>query len=558
MNKLSFPNPIFIREETEYLNDGWLFSYDNVTWQPIRVPYAPESILSGIGNTDFIRNCYYKKKFTYTKKKEGALLYFGAVDYKAVVYLNGMCVGMHIGGHTTFSLDITAYVQEGENELFLIINDETVNSQAHGKQSFQKDSWGCFYTRTTGIWQNVWLEHVSKQKVREFYFYPSIKDTSVTVDLITNGNGRYAITVEYDGKKVGFAEGEMKYREKVKIPLNEAHLWALGKGEIYDVILQFEEDTVYSYFGLREVEYKGYDFYLNGEKIYQKLVLDQGYFPDGIMTAPSVEAMEADIDRGLRLGFNGARLHQKIFDPKMIYLCDKKGYMTWGEMPSWGVDYSTLGNVGQFITEWEEAMKRDFNHPSIILWCPLNEVWGALTTHDQKRDIRFIDAVYQFTKLFDTTRPVIDVSGGHHGNQTDVFDFHCYEGLEKLKQCFDELTNEDKIQVQFLDCIGEESHYKKGCPVLISECGGAVLKTELQEGGWGYREGETDADAFVENYEKLIALITDCKKISGFCYTQLYDIEQEQNGFYRYDRSDKLTEKQKDKIREINAKYPKN
>ena len=203
MNKLSFPNPIFIRKETEYLNDGWLFSYDNVTWQPIRVPYAPESVLSGIGNTDFIRNCYYKKKFTYTKKKEGVLLYFGAVDYKTVVYLNGVCVGMHIGGHTTFSLDITAYVQEGENELFLIVNDETANCQAHGKQSFQKDSWGCFYTRTTGIWQNVWLEHVSKQKIREFYFYPSVKNTSVAVDLITNGNGRYAITVEYNGKKVG-------------------------------------------------------------------------------------------------------------------------------------------------------------------------------------------------------------------------------------------------------------------------------------------------------------------------------------------------------------------
>ena len=556
MDKLSFPNPIFIREETEYLNDGWLFSYDNETWQPICVPYAPESVLSGIGNTDFIRNCYYKKKFVYTKKSESVLLYFGAVDYQTAVYLNGVCVGMHVGGHTTFYFDVSAYVQDGENEIFLIVHDETANSQAHGKQSFQKDSWGCFYTRTTGIWQNVWLEHTPKQRIREFYFYPSVKNASLSVDFVTNGNGAYSVSVFYDGREVGAASGEMKYRERIEIPLSETHLWSVGNGTLYDVVLRFEKDTVHSYFGLREVEYRGYDFYVNGEKIYQKLVLDQGYFPDGIMTAPSVSAMEADIDRGLRLGFNGARLHQKIFDPKMLYLCDKKGYLTWGEMPSWGVDYSTLGCVGQFLAEWEEAMKRDFNHPSIVLWCPLNEVWGALTTHDQKRDVRFIDAVYQFTKLFDTTRPVIDVSGGHHGNKTDVFDFHCYESLENLKKHFDRLTEEDKIEVQFLSPAGEDSKYKKGCPVIISECGGGVLQTELQEGGWGYLDGEKDADAFVENYGKLMALIADCKKISGFCYTQLYDIELEQNGFYRYDRSDKLSEEQKDKIKAFNEKYP--
>ena len=555
MNKLSFPNPIFIRKETEYFNDGWLFSYDNISWQPINVPYAPESILSGIGNKDFIKNCYYKKKFIYKKQSESLLIYFGAIDYKSVIYVNGVCAGMHIGGYTTFSLDITDLIVEGENEIFIIVNDETVNSQAHGKQSFKKESFECFYTRTTGIWQNVWLEHCSKQRIREFYIYPNIKNNSIDIDLITTGIGNYSINVEYMGKSVGACSGNIKYRDLIHVSLSESHFWSIGNGNLYDAIIKYENDTVYSYFGLREIEYKGYNFYLNGEKVYQKLVLDQGYFPDGIMTAPSVDAMEKDIDRGLELGFNGARLHQKIFDPKMLYLCDKKGYLTWAEMPSWGVDYSTLGSVGQFISEWEEALKRDFNHPSIIMLCPLNEVWGALTTHDQKRDIRFIDAVYQFTKLFDKTRPVIDVSGGHHGSNTDVFDFHCYEGLDKLKIHFDELERDDKIEVQFLTCAGETSKYKKGSPVIISECGGSVLKTELKDDGWGYREGEKDADAFVENYEKLIKLITNCSKISGFCYTQLYDIEQEQNGFYHYDRTDKLTNEQKQKIKIINQKY---
>lgn len=317
-----------------------------------------------------------------------------------------------------------------------------------------------------------------------------------------------------------------------------------------------------TYFGLREVRYDGYKFLLNDAETYQKFVLDQGYYPDGIYTAPNVESMQKDIDLGLRLGFNGARLHQKVFDPRFLYLCDKAGYMVWGEFPSWGVDYSNTKCLGQFLSEWEEAVMRDFNHPSIITWCPLNEVWGA-DDKRKKRDVKCVDAIYAFTKTLDPTRPVVDASGGHHGKTTDLFDFHCYKSVRELKEYLDRIQQEDIVAIPLLDCEGEPSSYRKGMPLNLSECGGisfgfvgaeSATETANRENAWGYGKGETDGDAFVERYRELIELIYRYDKLSGFCYTQLYDIEQEQNGFYYYDRTDKLTERQKDLICQINQR----
>ena len=239
--------------------------------------------------------------------------------------------------------------------------------------------------------------------------------------------------------------------------------------------------------------------------------------------------------------------------------------MVWGEFPGWGVDYHDLAGVGQFLNEWEEALSRDFNHPCIVTWCPLNEAWGAWDDAKKKRDVRYIDIVYNFTKIYDVTRPCVDVSGGHHGHKTDLYDFHCYESTDNLRKYLALLDDKDVLEVPLLYCKGERLRYKKGIPVNISEFGGIALgvKTDetntVNEGAvqseetWGYGKGEQDGGAFVKRYEELAKLLFSCKKLSGFCYTQLYDVEQEQNGFYDYHRNDKLTAEQKRAIRKING-----
>ena len=568
MERINYPNPQRIRKETVLLNGTWGFSYNGQDWQEITVPFCPESELSGIGNTDFIPKCYYKRKFFIDASNGDVLLCFGAVDYYCRVYVNGLYVGQHRGGYTSFSFIITPFVTDGENEIYIEIFDEELTGRARGKQSYKKQSFGCFYTRITGIWQDVWLEYAPKAEIENFYFYPHIEKNTVSVQLEVRSVGNYNIDVFYGDKLVGNARGEIAYKTMVEIPLSETHLWEVGDAKLYDVVITCNQDTVYTYFGMREVEYKGYDFLINGKRVYQKLVLDQGYCPDGICTSPSVQAMQKDIQLGLDLGFNGARLHQKVFQPQFLYLCDVMGYMVWGEFASWGVDYSNMDECGDFLSQWTEVITRDFNHPSIITWCPLNEAWGDLKDERKKRDVRFIDAVYSYTKLLDTTRPCIDVSGGHHGHNTDLYDFHCYCEIEKIRSVIDVLENQDILDVPMLYAKGEQFCYKKNLPVNFSECGGFTFGIQATTGvtecggdisiqneeSWGYGVGEADADGFIRRYDELITAIAGSKKISGFCYTQLYDVEQEQNGFYHYDRSDKLTAEQKEMIRQINNK----
>lgn len=579
-NKMNYPDPIRQRKKYTILDEGWEFSLDKENWKTIHVPFCPQSQLSGIGYTDFIRQCFYRKTFQYKKNEECIMLHFGAVDYQAVVYVNKNYVGTHTGGYTPFAFDITRWLAEGENEIELTVYDANENI-AFGKQSYKQNSFGCFYTRTTGIWQTVWLEYIPDKHIREFYFYPDIDACAIEVELLTTHCGQYEICVSYEGESVGTAAGSMEYKACVRIPLSQKKLWDLGEGNLYDVEIRFEEDTVWSYFGLRRVEYQGYKFLLNGREVFQKLVLDQGYYPDGLYTAPSEAAMRQDIERGLRLGFNGIRLHQKVFEPKYLYLCDKLGCMVWEEYPGWGIDYSNLDGLGQFLAEWQETLKRDFNHPSIIHWCPLNEVWGDWNAPKKKPDIRFIETVYEFTKRFDATRPCVDVSGGFHGKHTDLYDFHCYESVDKIQEYLERLEKDGILDVPLLSSSGLSTDYCDGQPVQLSEYGGISLrkKQESAQGGepvneqakknmvctvnegavqseeaWGYGEGESDAEAFVKRYCELTEMILQYKKLSGYCYTQLYDIEQEVNGFYRYDRSDKLTETQKDQIRECQQK----
>lgn len=559
MLRTECPNPQFSREGITILNGKWKFYSANVPGaSEIEVPFAPESKLSGVNYTDFINDCEYSRMFTAEAPGENERLFvrFGAVNYEAIVYVNGVRAGLHRGGYTPFGFDISGLVKSGENEIRVVVRNDVTENVPTGKQSAKRESFGCFYTRVTGIWQPVWLERTPANYVRSLKFFPDVEKCVVTAEVVGEGEGEAEIAVTYDGKPVGEAKGYVKYRKSFEIALGEKHLWEAGNGRLYDVKVRYCGDEVTSYFGLREVRYDGMKFMLNGVSVFQRLVLDQGYYPDGLYTAPDDASMIRDVELGLRLGFNGARLHQKVFDPRFLYHCDRAGYMVWGEFPSWGVDYENLEALGTVAGEWTETVERDFNHPSIITWCPLNETWESLKDARKVRDVRFIDSIYALTKTLDPTRPCVDVSGGYHGHDTDLYDFHDYLDPETLAKHLKALDERDELIMDKVYAPGfaEENdlRYEKGLPLNASEYGGVSYATS-SENGWGYRRcgGESE---YVDCYVRLTSMLLDAKKLSGFCYTQLYDVEQEQNGLYAYDRHSKFGSDAEERIRECNLK----
>lgn len=575
--RTEYPNPQFRRESFECLNGVWEFEIGTATGKTnvplsstIEVPFCPESKLSGIGVTDFIPDCIYSKIIFVTEEdfKRRLVLHCGAIDHQATVYLNGIKICSHVGGYTPFEAELNTAAKVGENRLTIIVHDDTREKILSGKQSGKRESFGCFYTRTTGIWQTVWLERTPKNYIRSFRFYPDEKNNCLGAEVETEGAGTVSLHIFYEGREVGFAEGETIFRKRFRISLSERHLWEIGNGQLYDVEISFGADKVYSYFGLRSVAYDGYRFLLNGKSVFQRLVLDQGYYFDGIYTAPSVQNMKEDIALSQSLGFNGARLHQKLFEPLFLYECDKAGYMVWGEYASWGIGYDNLKELGAFLIEWREAIERDFNHPCIVQWCPLNETWENLDDCTKTRDIRFVEAVYAFTKALDETRPCVDVSGGYHGRYTDLFDFHCYHAPEKLSQYLEAIERDGILLADTLYPAEREegTTYRSGQPINVSEYGGVAYSPDgcalglqgtmpcvQEENAWGYSACK-DEETFVEQYIKITEQFLACNKISGFCYTQLYDIEQEQNGLFTYGRKRKLSDAAVLAIKNCNTK----
>ena len=579
MYRPEHPNPQFERANYENLNGPWEFSYGKVYGREnvalndfiIEVPFCPESELSGVHNTDFITDCVYSRLIDVQENDlSGRLvLHFGAVDYKAEVYVNGVKAGEHEGGYTAFEIEITPFVKVGKNRITIAVHDDINENVPSGKQSAKRESFGCFYTRVTGIWQTVWLERTPKAYVKSVKFYPDIIKGSVKVELITEGTATTDITVNFDGREMGSASGDGYYRHEYEIKLSEKYLWGVGRGEIYDVIIKFGDDVVKSYFGLRKVEYKNGKFLLNGKSAFQRLVLEQGYYPDGIYTAPSVDCIDRDIMSALSLGFNGLRLHQKVFDQRYLYECDRLGVMVWGEYASWGVRYSDISALGRFIGEWTEVVEQNFDHPCIVTWCPLNEVWNDLEDCGKGRDIRFVESVYETTKLLDPTRPCVDTSGGHHGKHTDLFDFHCYFTCEQMSAVIDALTNKNELAVPSLygaEAQSENALYDGVSPLHVSEYGGMAYRIAecadearkeiacvQNADAWGYSAYKNEDD-FIEQYVRITERIMNCEKLCGMCYTQLYDVEQERNGLYTYDRRRKFSDSATERIRECNSR----
>ncbi len=555
------PKPQFERESWLNLNGVWQFEIDNgksgearglckpdaVLKDKILVPFCPESKLSGIENTDFMYGVWYKRTVNLTEEQcAGRIaIHFGAVDYKATLFVNGKKVGEHKGGYISFVMDITEFVIAGENIITLFAEDDTRDNQIpSGKQSTKYGSHGCYYTRTTGIWQTVWLEFTPKSYIKSVKFYPDYKKGEVTVFAELVGEGDFTANATYEGKPMAeFCEPDARGRIQFTLRLNEIHLWEIGKGRLYDVAFTFGVDAVKSYFGLRNVELKGQKFLLNGKSLFQRTVLDQGFYPDGIYTAPTDEALKNDILLSLSCGFNGARPHEKIFEERYFYHADKLGYITWGEYPDWMLNANIGDNIYSILPEWLEEIERDFNHPSIIGWCPRNEVWSrayhnSAFAEPHKESIALL---YDVTKAVDPTRPCIDTSGGFHF-KTDIYDVHDYEQDPKV---FD--NRYGKIS----DGIMTEHPFNKnqipytGEPVFFSEYGGIAWfakcdKEKDYEKAWGYGNGPKTEEEFIERFTALTEALMENPGLMGLCYTQLTDVEQEKNGLFTYERQPKF------------------
>ena len=549
------PRPDAFRDNWATLNGEWQFEIDEAgdgearglisgkdLATKITVPFCPESKLSGIGHYDLMKNVWYRRAFELPAAMRGqrVLLHFGGVDYQTWVWVNGQIVGTHVGGNVSFSFDITPFLREGSNELVVRAFDDTASgNQPTGKQTHTVSE-GCSYTRTTGIWQPVWLEAVGTSYVESFSVVPDPDRSRVLIDAAVNGDAAdLTLKVEAfaNGQPVGADARPVAWRDNhFVVDLSQKTLWEPGAPFLYDLKFTLTRagkpvDTVASYFGLRKVSLEGRAVLINGKRVFQRLILDQGFYPDGVWTAPSDGELKADIERSLAAGYNGARLHQKVFEPRFLYWADKLGYLVWGEFPNWGFNYQAT-NYANYINEWTEVLQRDRNHPAIIGWCPFNESGSNAGELQQ--------IIWHETKVIDPSRPVLETSGWRHTlPQPEMKDDHDYNQVPaSFKQRWLEyFSGASDLQLPARYGIAAASQQNRGVPFMVSEFGGIGWSTE---GGWGYGSGPKTIEEFYTRYEGLCAALLDNPDMFGFCYTQLTDVEQEKNGLYYYDRRPKF------------------
>lgn len=561
MKRIAYPRPEFERDNWVNLNGEWEFRFDfgNSGEQQefykseyfddtIIVPFCPESKLSKIGYTDFIGACWYRKTVNVQKKEnERILLNFEAAYYHTVVYINSVKVGFHDGGYTPFSFDITDYVNDGENVIIVNCQGDSRNPvQPSGKQSNKYASYGCSYTRSTGIWQTVWLETVPDTYLLKTFLDPDVSSKTLGVRLYYPNNNQKCITLtaKLNGETVSTktVNTTSKFISTV-LDFDCVETWSIETPTLYDLYIETKSgdltDTVKSYFGMRDVTLDKIGLRINDKPVFMRLVLDQGYYPDGIYTAPEDDDLLNDIIISQDIGFNGARLHQKVFERRFLYEADKHGYIVWGEYPNWGFDITRDDGLQYYLTEWLESVERDYNHPALIGWCPFNETWDV---NGRQQNDTVLLKIYEETKRFDPKRPVIDTSGNYHV-KTDIYDIHDYQqNTEMYTERYKKFEGNDVF-----DNYSKRQSYA-GEPYFISEYGG--IKWADPQEGWGYGNAPKTLDEYVERFAALTAALLNNDRVCGLCYTQLYDVEQERNGIYYYSRKPKFDDETIAKLRE--------
>lgn len=564
------PRPDFRRDNWIDLNGEWEFDFDDgdvgerqgwyagrILTSTILVPFCYQSELSGIGKTEIHPVVWYQKSVDIPSSflESRVLLKFGAVDYYAKVWINGNLAGMHRGGNTSFEFDITGLLSAGLNHIVVKAEDPQDLSRPRGKQCWGEKPERCWYTATTGIWQSVWLESVGDIYLSGIKFIPDVDKCCVSLkgELNRESEGILKFVIRFHGEVC--SDGETRWSGKqvglmVPIqgndPVEGLHYWTPETPNLYEVELRLYQldcltDKVNSYFGMRKISIHNGKVLLNNRPYYQKLVLDQGYWPDGLMTPPSEEAIKFDILMVKKYGFNGVRKHQKIEDPRYYYWADRLGVLVWEEMPSaYEFRDSEIVNV---TTEWMEAVRRDYNHPSIIIWVTLNESWGVRNIFDDTDQQQFAKALYFLTKSLDRTRLVSSNDGWEQLQESDLCSVHDYESdgkrIQKQYQNIEELSR-GAIQGRMLYCSKQDYH---GQPLLLTEYGGISYNPD-NEKGWGYQESAKNAKELLSKYRELTEAILGEENIQGFCYTQLYDVMQETNGLMTFQRITKVDAKE--------------
>jgi beta-galactosidase/beta-glucuronidase len=561
--RAEYPRPNLVREQSWInLNGSWQFELDlsrsgrsrnlqssRQLQGEIQVPFAPESKLSGVGFLDFIPALWYRKDLSVPEHWQGrrTLLHVGACDYSATVFLDGKELATHCGGYTPFTVELTAGLA-GRSEASLTIyaeDDVRSGSQAKGKQSHVYESVGWDYTRTTGIWQTVWLESVPNDYIRQVRITPQLQTGTVLVEVRCDGHllppeMRLRVTARADGQPTATVCVPCRsWSSSLQLSLDSVRPWSLEDPFLYDLEVRLEGcdgilDTVRSYFGMREISINGYALELNGKPVFQRLILDQGFYPHGIYTAATDEELRLDIELGQAMGFNGARLHQKVFEPRFLYWCDRLGYLVWGETPDWGLDVSRSAGLADFILNWIEQLERDYNHPSLVGWCPFNE-------HDNRPNPEAFRTLYRLTRAVDRTRPVIDTSGWMHV-ETDIYDVHDYtQNPAALEERYRPVSSGEGEIYRNLDIVAQNCEYKPGQPYFVSEFGGIWWNPgQVGKSAWGYGNFPATEEEFLTRFKGLVEVLLANPRMCAFCYTQLTDVEQEVNGLYTSDRKPKF------------------
>ncbi|MGQ4833757.1 MAG: glycoside hydrolase family 2 protein [Candidatus Asgardarchaeia archaeon] len=560
---------LFCFDDTEELSAEKLFVKPEIFDLEINVPFVYQSELSGIGIEEEHDVVWYGKRFTIDKKTvnnyKTALLHFGAVDYEAHVWLNGRYLGKHIGGYDPFSFNVSGILSD-DNFLIMKVIDRHLD-QPRGKQAEKgTEPNGIIYTRVTGIWQPVWLEFMKgRNYLKNILCYPSTNgEVKILAEFFGNvqPNSKLDISVYLNGTSVDERTVDVAGKvSEITLKLDDIELWSPENPNLYDLEISLKnniiEDQVTTYFGLRTISTKTDKILLNDKPIYLKFVLDQGYYPEGIYTPASVTRFLEDLKTVLELGFNGVRAHQKPPDPRYLYIADSLGVLVWNEMADWGINL-TKNNLSIFLKQWRNIIKRDFNHPSIIIWVPFNERIEPIKSEESRM---FVKNVYTETKKLDPTRLVVDISGWVHV-ETDILDLHDYVFCMGTGKEYSGMLNDidEFIAIvdgtETLDFVEEgfrvtlPGAYKRQ-PIVISEFGGWGISSQIpivNRPKFVYAPLE-DSFKLENKYKEIVAAIRSAKHITGYCYTQLYDVEGELNGLLTYDRKYKVDPR---KIREAN------
>ncbi|MFR8317847.1 MAG: glycoside hydrolase family 2 protein [Catenibacillus sp.] len=581
-----YPRPQMVRHNWKNLNGSWDFAFDDnnmgqeKNWsvnfpkehRTIQVPFTYETKKSGIYETGHHENIWYSRSVMLEEKEidgKKILLHFEGSDFKTIVWINGKAVGSHQGGYARFSFDITRYVSPGENRITVKVEDSKSIVQPRGKQRWMENNFGCWYVQTTGIWKTVWLEYVNPVHLKAVKITPDLEAAAVNFiyDLVPEVcAGTYMIEtiVSYEGTDISrscrqiqrtYAEDQISLYAPWESPWG-LHLWTPDDPALYEVVIRIYTeheivDEVCSYFGMRDIQISNGNILLNGTPLYQRLILDQGYWADSHLTPPDEAALIEDIEKIQSMGYNGVRKHMKTEDERFLYWCDVKGLLVWSEMAAC-YEFNDAA-VQEFTKEWMDVVRQNYNHPSIITWTPFNESWGIHQIKTDEKQQAFTQSIYYLTKSFDGMRPVIVNDGWEH-TVSDILTLHDYEedGAAFYERYADHLQDiiAGRLYPNKSKAALADGFTYRGQPVIISEYGGIAFSGG-EEGAWGYGKTVSDEAEFLERFDRITTAIKRIPYVVGYCYTQVSDVQQEINGLLDEKHGYKL---EPEKIREINCR----